>query len=243
MSQRLVRILLSLLSAAMVMLVVGCGEDDIITPEITTVTDIDGNVYETVTIGAQEWMKKNLKVTHYRNGDSIPHVTDSTAWSSLSSAAYCEHSNSIDNVATYGRLYNWFAVADSRNIAPEGWHVPTDEEWQQLEVYLGISQAQADSMGWRGTDEGGKLKATGTTHWTSPNTGATNESGFSALPGGLRSEVHGRYHSIGWEAIFWSSAEYSTFTALVRDLSNDHSDIGRFQLGKKDGYSVRCVKD
>lgn len=244
MSQRLVRILLSLLAAAMVLLVFGCGEDDIVDPlPVTTVTDIDGNVYETVIIGTQEWMKENLAVTHYRNGDSIPHVTVAATWSIVSSGAYCEYGNNTNNVATYGRMYNWHAVVDSRSIAPEGWHVPSDEEWQLLEMYLGLSQAQADSLGWRGTDEGGKLKAKGTTHWSSPNSGATNESGFSALPGGIRGHDHGVYAYLGEYACFWSSTSHTSLSALCRYLNHDRSEAYRPTFGKRGGFSIRCVKD
>jgi len=188
-----------------------------------TLTDVDGNVYKTVKIGNQWWMAENLKVTRYRNGDSIPHAPNADTWSGHTSSgqlqrgvsipmskydvttgAYCNYNNDEGNVATYGRLYNWYAVADSRNIAPAGWHVPTDADWKQLEMYLGMSQAQADASFERGTDEGGKLKEADTTHWEPPNTGATNESGFSALPGGLR-WVLGKFRSMGSYASFWSS--------------------------------------
>jgi len=171
-----------------------------------TVTDIDGNVYKTVKIGNQWWMAENLKVTRYRNGDPIPNITDNHTWVDLSTGAYCNYNNDISNVATYGRLYNWYAVDESRNIAPAGWHVPTDDEWKQLEIYLGMSPTEADETHWRGTDEGGKLKETGTTHWYSPNTGATNESGFTALPGGYR--VSGGFSSLGFGAYFWSSTVF-----------------------------------
>jgi len=139
-----------------------------------TMTDIDGNVYETVTIGTQVWMAENLKVTHYRNGNTILHIIDWFSWFTLT-GAYCEYDNDVNNVAVYGRLYNWYAVNDSRYIAPVGWHVPSDAEWLTLVDYLG-GDTVAD----------GKMKEIGTTHWVSPNTGATNESGFSALPGGYR---------------------------------------------------------
>ncbi len=206
-----------------------------------TVTDIDGNVYQTIKIGDQWWMMENLKVTHYRNGDPIPHVTDGSTWGALSTGAYCEYDNNSVNVATYGRLYNWYAVADSRNIAPEGWHVPTDEELKQLEMYLGMSQAEADGTGWRGTDEGGKLKETGTTHWNSPNEGATNESGFTALPGGYR--YSGPFYDMGYLAYFWSSSEYSSDYAWFRRLYYNSSQVYRSNDLKPLGFSVRCVRD
>jgi uncharacterized protein (TIGR02145 family) len=206
------------------------------------VTDIDGNVYQTVTIGTQVWMAENLKVTHYRNGDAIPNVTDGVAWTGLTIGAYCEYDNDVNNVAAYGRLYNWYAVADSRNIAPTGWHVASDAEWKQLEMYLGMSQTEADQTGWRGTDEGGKLKEPGTAHWLSPNTGATNESGFSGLPGGYR-YTGGQYYDLGSHAVLWSSTEASSDFAWCRNLGSTYSGVHRYDGGKVDGFSVRCVKD
>jgi uncharacterized protein (TIGR02145 family) len=211
-------------------------------PQSFTTTDIDGNVYQTVTIGTQVWTVENLKVTHYRNGDAIPNITDNATWSGLTTGAYCEYNNDINNVATYGRLYNWYTVADDRNIAPTGWHVPTDAEWKQLEVYLGMSQAEADATNWRG-DEGGKLKESGTTHWTSPNTGATNESGFSGLPGGCR-YPNGDYYDVGIDAYIWSSTEHNGGSAWCRTLHNSNLGVNRFDYGSlRYGFSVRCVKD
>ena len=207
-----------------------------------TVTDIDGNVYQTIKIGDQWWMMENLKVTHYRNGDPIPNVTNGGTWSGLTTGAYCEYDNDPGNVATYGRLYNWYAVDDSRSIAPEGWHVPTDEEWKQLEMYLGMSQAEADATGWRGTDEGGKLKEEGTTHWNSPNTGATNESGFTALPAGYR-VGSGYYNSIGFDTRIWSSTTYDQNIAWYRFLQYNHADAYRNGDSKNTGFSIRCVRD
>jgi uncharacterized protein (TIGR02145 family) len=211
-------------------------------PSTGTVTDIDGNVYRTVKIGSQWWMSANLQVTHYRNGDSIPNVTDSTAWWALTTGAYCEYRNDVNNVATYGRLYNWFAVTDSRNIAPTGWHVPTDSDWIQLEMSLGMSQAQADSTVWRGALEGGKLKEAGTTHWQSPNTGATNSVDFSALPGGYRS-YNGNFFGVGFETGNWSSSEFGSGYAWYRVLDYWHSGIKRDGESRVCGFSVRCVRD
>ena len=200
-----------------------------------TVTDIDVNVYSTVTIGTQVWMAENLKVTHYRNGEPIPKVTDNTEWCNLTTGAYCNYDNDANNATTYGSLYNWYAVDDSRNIAPAGWHVPTDEEWQTLVDYLGGSGVA-----------GGKLKETGTTHWKSPNEGATNESGFSALPGGYHFH-DGGYSSMGSSAAFWSSSDYISFSgsfyALGRALLHDYSKVYRHGYDERYGYSVRCVRD
>jgi len=210
---------------------------------VGTVTDIDGNIYQTIKIGNQWWMAENLKVTHYRNGDVIPNVTDGIAWQGLSSGAYCIYDNDSLNVANYGLLYNWYAIGDTRNIAPVGWHVPTDEEWKQLEIYLGMSQEEADTTNLRGTDEGGKLKETGTAHWFSPNTGATNESGFNALGGGYRSATHGYYYSMKQFGNWWSATEDSVSYAWNRSLTYSSSQVIRFANTERNGFSIRCVKD
>jgi uncharacterized protein (TIGR02145 family) len=206
-----------------------------------TLTDIDGNVYQTVKIGNQLWMAENLKVIHYRNGDAIPNVTENGSWSVLNTGAYCNYNNYENNVETYGRLYNWYTVNDPRGLAPEGWHVPTDEEWKQLEMFLGMSQSEADATNWRGTDEGGKMKEAGTAHWQSPNTGATNSSGFSALPGGSRSN-NGGYLGITTAAKFFSSTSSGGGLAWGRILQHERSGI--YRGGQKvEGFSIRCVRD
>ncbi len=197
-----------------------------------TVTDIDGNVYQCVKIGDQWWMAENLKVTHYRNGEAIPNVTDGSEWSNLTTGAWCAYNNDNGNVSTYGLLYNWYAVDDSRNIAPESWHVPTDEEWQTLVDYLGGSSVA-----------GGKLKETGTTHWYSPNTGATNESGFTALPGGYRDYNYGTFYNVGGYGYWWSSTGYSSSNVWNRILNYNNSDVYRNSHSKRSGFSVRCVRD
>ena len=193
-------------------------------------TDIDGNVYQTIIIGTQVWMAENLKVSHYRNGDNIPTGHSSSYWSNLSTGAYAVYNNDVINADTYGYLYNWYAVDDSRNIAPEGWHVPTDDEWQILVDYLGGSSVA-----------GGKMKETGTEHWNSPNTGATNESGFTALPGGYRG-LNGSYYGMGF-GCFWSSTEGSSYHAWSRRLSYGNSEVYRNYDGKHAGFSVRCLRD
>ena len=198
--------------------------------QLGTVTDIDGNVYQTIIIGTQEWMMENLKVTHYRNGEAIPTGHSNSEWSNLSTGAYCAYDNNESNADTYGYLYNWYAVDDSRNIAPEGWHVPTDDEWQILVDYLGGSSVA-----------GGKMKETGTEHWNSPNTGATNESGFTALPGGYRG-LNGSYYGMGF-GCFWSSTEGSSYHAWSRRLSYGNSEVYRNYDGKHAGFSVRCLRD
>jgi uncharacterized protein (TIGR02145 family) len=205
--------------------------------------DIDGNIYRTVKIGNQVWTVENLKVTKYRNGDAILYVIDNLEWAKLTIGAYCNYDNDMNNIMVYGRLYNWYAINDSRNIAPTGWHVPTDEEWKQLEIVLGMSRSTADETEWRGSDVGGKLKEAGKTYWSSPNTGATNESGFSALPGGFRGVDNSNYYSMNLHAYFWSFTEYNVSVAWSRHLSYHNSDITRDGNDKRYGFSVRLIKD
>jgi uncharacterized protein (TIGR02145 family) len=199
---------------------------------VSTVTDFEGNVYNTETIGTQTWMAENLKTTKYNDGTAIPNITDNTAWAGLITEAYSDYSNTPSNSITYGRLYNWYAVTDSRNICPTGWHVPTDAEWTTLTTYLG-----GESVA------GGKLKETGLIHWADPNTGATNETGFTALPGGARS-FDGTYSLIGLYDYWWSSTEDSnTPLAWGRCVYYNYTKVGRSYLNKQNGFSVRCIKD
>ena len=207
-----------------------------------TVTDFDGNIYQTAKIGNQWWMAENLKVAHYQNGESIPNVASSASWGGLSTGAFCNYGNDTSQVATYGRLYNWFAVNDGRGIAPVGWHIATDDEWKQLEMYLGMSQTDADGVFWRGSDEGGKLKEAGTEHWNAPNIGATNVFWFSAIPGGYR-QISGTFADMGLGAFFWSSTESAVGNAYDRRLRFDQLGVHRSGDYKPYGFSVRCVKD
>ncbi len=227
-------------------LIIGCSDDNSpsgpgnpIDPGDTTstVTDIDGNVYRTVKIGNQVWMAENLKVTHYRNGDSIPNVTGDN-WEVLRTGAYCNYNNDANNGTLFGRLYNAYAVADARNIAPLGWHVASDAEWQVLIGTLGGDHVA-----------GGKLKEAGTTNWSSPNTGATNESGFNALPAGRRG-MGGETNAfvrIGYETYFWTSTIDASYygDAYYRVLIYDTQVIynNSSSTRKTNGYSVRCIKD
>lgn len=216
--------------------------DDPITedPSTDTLTDIDGNTYQIVQIGNQWWMAENLKATHYRNGDAIPGASGN-AWTSLSTGAYCAETNA-SNANTYGYLYNWYAVNDSRNIAPAGWHVPTDDDWKTLEIYLGLSQSVADMANCRGEGIGGKLKETGTSHWATPNEGATNASNFTALPAG-RCSLTGSIDEQGNFAFFWSASAIDTESAWSRGISSASSYICRYESIKQLGYSVRLVRD
>ncbi len=209
--------------------------------ETGTLTDIDGNVYTTIKIGDQWWMAENLNVTHYRNGDPILNLTKNADWYYANQGAYCYYNNDIYD--SYGALYNWYVLVDNRNIAPAGWHVPSDEDWKKLEKYLGMDQYKLNDKEWRGTDEGGKLKESGTNHWQSPNTGATNESGFSALPGGYRYDTSGEFRSKGKSGYFWSSSNWDGNTPWYRGLGAEESRIYRNYFRKNYGFAIRLIRD
>jgi uncharacterized protein (TIGR02145 family) len=207
-------------------------------------TDGDGNHYPVVTIGTQTWMAENLKTHYYKNSSAIPNVLDGTTWSGLSTGAMCWYNNdSATYAATYGALYNWYAVDNSSGLCPTGWHVPSDLEWQTLELSLGMSQSMLNLTGWRGTDEGGKMKEAGLAHWNSPNTGATNTSGFTALPGGFRFYTNGGFIDIGNNGYWWSSTAYSATHTWNRVLHFNNNVVNRNTNSKKNGFSVRCVMD
>jgi uncharacterized protein (TIGR02145 family) len=195
------------------------------------VVDIDGNKYVTVKIGSQEWMAENLKTTRYRNGDTVPNISDDLEWNNLTTGAWCYYDKSLGYGLIYGKLYNWFAVHDSRNLAPEGWHVATDADWSTLTNYLG-GQFGA----------GGMLKETDTIHWQKPNSGATNETGFSALPGGYR-DYTGAFYNIGSIGYWWSSTENNTTTAWFRFMLYSSSNANWNYHNKGVGFAVRCVRD
>jgi uncharacterized protein (TIGR02145 family) len=214
----------------------------------STITDVDENVYNTVSIGTQCWTKENLRVTKYRDGTAIPLDASGDpagdapgqTWSGLSTGARTVYAHDNANLTTYGYLYNWFAVAGiitsggspSKNICPSGWHVPTDAEWTTLTDFLGV-----DSVA------GGKMKSTGTTLWNAPNTGADNSSGFSALPGGFRYLPGGSFGGVRSDAFFWSATEYDSNNAWNRSLDSISSVAYRNFFLKKLGASVRCLRD
>ncbi len=215
----------------------------VVKPPTGTVTDREGNLYNTVKIGNQWWMAENLKVRSYRNGDAIPNVTGNSEWKILTGGGYCVYLNVEGNKADYGYLYNWFAAADPRNIAPEGWHVATDADWRELEMHLGMDEVVTSDFGERGADEGNYLKATGTRYWNQPNEGANNNYGFSALPGGTRQGDISRFIGIHTGAYFWTTTESHAEGAWSRDLGYRDIAISRFSMQKKAGNSIRCVKD
>jgi len=199
-----------------------------------TVTDYDGNEYQTVTIGNQTWMAENLKTTKYNDGTLIPLIIENTAWINLTTPGYCWYDNdSVSYSESYGALYNWYTV-NTEKLCPNGWHVPTNSEWNILMDYLG------------GRDfAGGKMKEAGTLHWNEPNTGATNESGFNGRPGGVRNHEDGNFHSIRVTAYWWTSTagEGGFPYSYNKYLQNVSSSLSTNTYNNEKGYSVRCMQD
>jgi uncharacterized protein (TIGR02145 family) len=203
----------------------------------THLTDIEGNAYNTATIGTQIWMAENLKTTKYNDGTNIIYITEPSPWAALTSPAYCWYNSDpiTYNNNGFGALYNWYVVDavtnGNKNVCPTGWHVPSDEEWTDLTDFLG-----GESVA------GGKLKESGTTHWQSPNVGATNESGFTALPGGYR-HADGTFNYVNILGGWWSSTESSITNAWYRHIGAPETYVSRISDFKKSGFSVRCIKD
>jgi uncharacterized protein (TIGR02145 family) len=193
--------------------------------------DQDGNTYLTITIGTQTWMAENLKTTKYRDGSSIPNVTNHASWSALTTGAWCTTEFNVANNCPYGKLYNFYAVVDARGLCPSGWHVPTDPEWATLITYLGGA-----------TVAGGRLKSTSTL-WTS-NTGATNDAGFSALPGGFLL-VDGSFSPTGFSHYWWSTTESVTYPNRYRTtgVEGSSSNVLKSEYFRNGGNGVRCVRD
>jgi len=196
-------------------------------------TDGDGNHYSTVKIGDQVWMAENLKTTRFLNGDTIPNMANGFQWATADSSGYCNHSNNPENATTYGRLYNWYSVIDNRNLAPAGWHIPTSTEWQTL----------VDGNGGKYL-AGGKLKETGNMHWVSPNSGASNALGFSALPGGNRNDLANFYNK-GINGFWWTQTEITGagsfgvhFSMYTNTPYCEHANADKHM-----GFALRCVKD
>lgn len=218
-----------------------CNKKNPTQAESITVTDFDGNVYQTVEIGHQIWLAENLKVTHYRNGDPIAIITNHSDWQSTNEGACCSYDNDETNVAQYGRLYNWRAVNDSRKIAPDGWHVPSDADWKELEIHLGMGVSDVDRIMWRGSNEGSKLK--NNNGWMLDGNG-TNNSGYSALPGGYRYDYNGGgFNDLGENANFWTSTNSGGFKAWFRLLRCDQTGIYRNIYNTVYGFSIRLVCD
>jgi uncharacterized protein (TIGR02145 family) len=217
----------------MVLICVSCEpEKHVLQPTTGTVIDYEGNIYQTIKIDDQWWMAENLRTTRYNDGSEIPHVTYFDDWRNLTTPAYVWYNNDpLTYKATYGALYNWYAV-NTGNLCPAGWHVPTDDEWSNLAEYLG-----GESIA------GGKMKESGTLHWNSPNDGATNESGFTALPGGYRYGDDGQFWGISQFGSWWSSSEIDATLAWHWQVVYQSDDLVRYQNLKRAGLSVRCLKD
>lgn len=199
-----------------------------------TMTDQEGNIYKTVVIGSQTWMAENLRTTKFRNGDSIPEIIDNSLWPELTYAAYCNYQNrhNPDSIATYGRLYNGYAAVDIRNIAPLGWHVPSDSELRILVTFLGGEYVA-----------GGKMKEAGTRHWTLENNGATNESGFTALPAGYRAYSNGMFTDLHFASNYWSTTIDETSIAKTLMLFKYSGGCMHSNYYMRGGFSIRCLKD
>jgi uncharacterized protein (TIGR02145 family) len=215
-------------------LIVGPGLN-IVNFWLNAVADVDGNSYDAIAIGEKILMAENLKVTHFRDGISIPLILQNIEWNSMSYPGFCWYANDVTNKVTYGALYNWYA-ANQGNLCPAGWRVPSDDEWVYLSDRLGGPSIA-----------GGKLKETGTEHWGtsipgSPNTGATNETGFAALPGGFR-DLHGEMDQIGAVGYWWASSALDIFQSWGRYLDYASDSISRYAYDQRDGFSVRCIKN
>jgi uncharacterized protein (TIGR02145 family) len=207
--------------------------------ESEPVADVDGNVYSTVTIGTQVWMAENLKTTRFNDMSGISLVTSNTTWTSTSNPAYCWYNNDTTYKAYYGAIYNWFAVGTGK-ICPEGWHVPSQDEFKILEMYLGMTQEQADSTGWHGKDQGKKLKSK--SGWDNNGNGS-NSSGFSAFPGGYRYGASGAFFNMGALSYWWSSTLDNSNLGLYRRLDFDQPKVFTGSVRRQAGKYIRCVKD
>ncbi len=197
-----------------------------------TVTDYDGNVYDTVMIGSQAWLKQNLKVTHYRNGVPVPGVAGGTVWAGLTTGTRCYYDNdSAAYASVYGTLYNWYVINNPNGICPYGWHVPGDAEWTETENFLGGSIIA-----------GGKMKEAGTQHWLSPNTGATNSSGFTGLPGGMLGTSF-TFSAMFENGLWWTSTPQGPGAAWSRYLWYLFAGVDRNPTPKTIALSIRCVRD
>lgn len=192
--------------------------------------DYNGYTYKVVRIGNQWWMAENLRTTRYNDGSVIPNVTDEDGWSDLTTGAWCDYNNDPGTGAEYGKIYNWFAV-NTGKLAPPGWRVPKNEEWESLSIYLGGELAA-----------GGPMKEEGTAHWNSPNSGATNESGFTALGGGGRFDF-GPFYAMGDNAFFWASSGSGDSNAWYRTITSSGTRLVRNFDDRTAGYSVRCVQN
>lgn len=215
-------------------------EDENDSENNVTITDYEGNSYKTIAIGSQIWMAENLKTTHYNNGEEIPTSPDFPI--NNTQALQYPAGNNEDSVAVYGRLYTYAAISDSRGVCPNGWHIPSDDEWIQLESYLDSTLTQG-AMGNITTNAGGKLKEAGYTHWKAPNVEATNESGFNALPAGVRAS--NGFSEIGNFASFWTSTQHAMGgdSYWCHELNKNNNGVYHMAGPGSVAKSVRCIKN
>lgn len=221
----------SILSVALLLFVLSMSSCKVQKKVSDNIVDIDGNVYPTVKIGKQVWLGENLKVTHYCNGDSIPYFKYEKVTYHFSAGRQCDYENKPDNSKIYGKLYNFYTTIDKRNLCPVGWHVPSDNEWTTLSNYLG-----GDSVA------GGQLKSTDTSFWQSPNVGATNKTGFTALLGGAYYTI-GAFSSINSYGYWWSSSEFASNYALGISMNYFNKNVSKGNHNMDNCFSVRCIKD
>ncbi len=205
----------------------------------TSIADVEGNIYRIVKIGNQLWMSENLRTTKYTDNSDIPYVTDAEEWSGLTTPAYCWYANNISYRTPHGALYNWITVTTNR-LCPAGWHVPTDDEFNTMELYLGIPANDINTWGWRGTNEGSEMKST--SGWGTGENG-TNTSGFTALPGGYRYAADGLYYSLGTLAYWWTASLADTDIAWYRRLDGPNTDVYKGATSIRGGKFIRCVKN
>jgi uncharacterized protein (TIGR02145 family) len=210
------------------------------TNEVTIATS--GSI-SSITICSQAWSVQNLSVSKYRNGDPIPQVTDPIQWASLMTGAWCWYNNDSASNWRYGKLYNWYAVKDPRGLAPQGWHIPSEAEWNKLVKCIDPSADTACQVCNQSNIAGGAMKDAGTASWISPNVGATNSSGFAGLPAGVRSSNGVLFEGVGGYAVWWSTNEFNATLAWRRGLYTESSSVGREYTTKSHGLSVRLVKD
>lgn len=204
-------------------------------PKEKTLKDIDGNIYQTVTVGTQFWMAENLKTTKYNDGTAIPLVTDDKAWEALSTPGYCWYKNDPATCKTnYGAIYNWYTVSTGK-LCPEGWHVPTYSEWNTLTTFLGVATGSVSSVA------GEKLKGTGTNNWLNAD-GSINKSDFISLPGGYRND-DGSFSTNGNYCRWWMSAEWNISTVWGRFMNYGYGGGVNSYVGMREGFSVRCIRD
>lgn len=216
-----------------------CGASNVLNPVLSygSMTDQEGNSYKTIKIGSQEWMAENLKTKTYSNGDPVNNVKDSSEWVDAVAGAWCDYDNQVSFECPYGKLYNWYAVNDSRNLCPAGWHVPSNSEWSTL---INLLDPNADGGLKTPNFAGGGLKSAGLQYWIFPNSSATNHTGFSALPGGYRVNFFAGINLLGY---WWSSSEQSATTGWLRYLNLNSATITASNNAKWLGISVRCIKD